>query len=319
VLPLDVTILSWLAVLGVIAGALALDLFAFHRTAHVVTLREATISTVAWVALGVGFGLVVWHWGGSEAAGEYYAGYLIEKALAVDNVFVFALVIGAFAVPRALEHRVLFIGVIGALVLRGIFIAGGAALLGTFHWILYAFGILLVLSGIKMLRHRAGTVVNPERNPVLRAVRRVMPMTDEYVGQRMFVRRAGRLMATPMLAVLTVIETTDVVFAVDSIPAIFAVTEEPFLVFTSTAFAMLGLRSMYFLLAGVMDRFVHLKTGLAAVLAFVGAKMLLTDVVHIPVWASLVAIVAILAVALVASLHATAPVPVTTETEEVAS
>jgi tellurite resistance protein TerC len=303
---LDVTIWTWLALVAAIAVALALDLFVFHRHAHTVALREALVATGLWVALGLAAGLVVLAAGGSEAAGQYYAGYVIEKALSVENIFVIALVIGAFAVPRPLQHRVLFLGVIGALVLRGGFVAAGAALLETFHWAVYVFGFVLVGSGIKMLRHRAGDVVDPRRNPALRVLRRIVPVTDDYDGQRFFVRRAGVVMATPMLAVLTVIETTDVVFAVDSIPAVFAVTEEPFLVFASTAFAMLGMRALYFVLADVMDRFVHLKTALAVVLAFVGMKMLLTGIVHIPVTVSLAVIVTILTVALVASLRATA-------------
>lgn len=308
---MDVQAWTWFVALAVIGGALAVDLLAFHRDAHEVTLREAVASTAAWVALGLGFGVLVWSVGGSHAAGEYYAGYLIEKALSVENVFVFALLLGAFAVPRELEHRVLFLGVLGALVLRGLFVAGGAAFLDTFHWAVYVFGAVLIVSGVRMARARPGHVVDVQRNPALRLLRRFVAVNDDYDGQRLFTRRAGRLVATPLLAVLVVIEASDIVFAVDSIPAIFAVTDTPFLVFTSTAFAMLGLRAMYFLLAGVIDRFVHLKTGLAAVLVVVGVKMLLTDVVHVPVWLTLVVIVTILATAIAVSLRA-ARTPLTT-------
>lgn len=300
---MDVELWAWAVAIAVIGGALAVDLLAFHRHAHEVTLREAVVSSAAWIALGLGFGALVWWAGGPNAAGEYYAGYLIEKALSVENVFVFALLLGAFAVPRALEHRVLFLGVLGALVLRGLFVAGGAAFLDTFHWAIYVFGAVLIVSGARMARMRSDHAVDVRRNPALRVLRRFVAVTDEYDGQRLVTRRSGGLVATPMLAVLVAIEASDVVFAVDSIPAIFAVTDTPFLVFTSTAFAMLGLRAMYFLLAGVMDRFVHLKTGLAAVLVVVGAKMLLTDVVQVPVWATLLVIVAILGVAITLSLH----------------
>lgn len=303
---MNVPIIAWVAVLGVIVAALALDLFVLHRDAHEVTIREAAITSAAWIAMGLAFAAVVgWVWGGARA-GEYVAGYLIEKSLSVDNVFVFALLLSFFAVPLRYQHRVLFWGVVGALVLRGVFVAAGATFLETFHWAIYVFGAVLVVSGAKMARHREGEV-HPDRNPVLRLVRRVVPMTGELRGQRFFVRDGAKLLATPLLAVLVAVETTDVVFAVDSIPAIFAVTDEPFLVFTSNAFAICGLRALYFLLAGVMDRFVYLKTGLAAILVFVGAKMLLADVVHVPVWASLLVIAAVLALAVGASWRVTRP------------
>jgi tellurite resistance protein TerC len=283
---------------------LALDLALFHRDAHEVSMREAAFTSGVWVALGLGFAVVVGGVWGGTAAGEYLAGYLIEKSLSVDNIFVFALLLSYFAVPAAYQHRVLFWGVIGALALRAAFIVAGAALLETFHWTIYVFGIFLVLTGVKMARHRGGEV-QPERNPVLRALRRVVPMTSEYRGQRFFVKDGVRHFATPMLAVLVTVETTDVLFAVDSIPAIFAVTQEPFLVFTSNAFAMLGLRALYFLLAGMMSRFLYLKLGLAAVLVFVGAKMLAADVFHVPVWSSLVVIATVLGLSVAASLRAT--------------
>ncbi|MEV7802779.1 TerC family protein [Microbispora sp. NPDC088329] len=304
---MSVPLWVWAAVLAVILAMLAVDLFA-HRRAHVVGTREALTWSGLWIALGLGFGAVVWLAWGPEAGGEYLAGYLIEKSLAVDNVFVIALLFSFFAVPRELQHRVLFFGVLGALVFRAAFIGAGAVLLDRFHWILYVFGAFLLYTGVKMARHSA-IEVHPGRNPVLRAMRRLIPVTDSYQGQRFLVRRdgrdgrdgRGRWAATPLLAVLVAVETSDIVFAVDSIPAIFAVTSEPFLVFTSNAFAILGLRAMYFLLAGAMHRFGYLRYGLAAILVFVGAKMLLADVYKIPVWLSLMVICACLAIAVGAS------------------
>ena len=257
-----------------------------------------------WVTLGMGFGLLIWRFYGAEAGGQYFAGYLIEKSLAVDNVFVFALIFTAFAVPRQYQHRVLFYGLLGALVFRAIFIAGGAALLERFHWILYVFGAFLVLTGWKMLRHR-NEHADPMRSRTLRLVRRWVPSTDEYHGQKFWIRQGHRWVATPLFLVLVLVETTDIVFAVDSIPAIFAVTQEPFLVFTSNAFAILGLRAMYFLLADLMHRFVYLKVGLAAILVFVGAKMLLLDVYKVPTFLSLTVIALCITTAVVASLRAT--------------
>jgi tellurite resistance protein TerC len=300
---MNVPFWAWAVVLAVIVAMLAVDLFA-HRRAHVVSVREAATWSGIWVGLGLGFGLVVWQAYGAQAGGEYLAGYLIEKSLAVDNVFVFALIFSYFAVPRELQHRVLFYGVLGALVFRALFIAGGAALLDRFHWVLYVFGAFLVFTGWRMFRH-SNDQIDPARNPVLRLVRRVVPTTDEYDGQRFWVRRAGRWVATPLFTVVVMVETTDIVFAVDSIPAIFAVTQEPFLVFTSNAFAILGLRAMYFLLADLMHRFIHLKTGLAAILVFVGAKMLLLDVWKVPIALSLAVIACCITVAVVASLRAT--------------
>jgi tellurite resistance protein TerC len=299
----DVPFWAWGAVLGVIVAMLAVDLMA-HRREHVVSVREAAIWSAVWVSLGLGFGAVVWAGYGARAGGEYLAGYLIEKSLAVDNVFVFALIFSYFAVPRAYQHRVLFYGVLGALVFRALFIAGGVALLDRFHWVLYVFGTFLVVTGWRMFRSR-GQEPDPSANPVLRLVRRFVPTTESYHGQRFWVRRAGRWVATPMFVVLVVVETTDIIFAVDSIPAILAVTQEPFLVFTSNAFAILGLRAMYFLLADLMHRFVYLTHGLAAILVFVGVKMLLLDVAKIPIALSLGVIATILAVAVGASFRAT--------------
>ena len=290
---------AWAAVLGVIVVMLGVDLFA-HRTAHVIGPREAAVWSGLWVALGIGFGAIVWWVWGGEFATQYFAGYIIEKSLAVDNVFVFAIIFGYFAVPREYQHRVLFYGVLGALVFRAVFIAAGSVLIASFAWILYVFGAFLVLTGIRMARHRNETI-DPERSVVLRLFRRVIPVTDTYHGQKFLVRQAGRWVATPLLAVLVLVEVTDIVFAVDSIPAIFAVTQQPFLVFTSNAFAILGLRAMYFLLADLMHRFIYLKLGLALVLIWVGVKMLLLDLYKIPTAVSLAVVAVILTITVVAS------------------
>jgi tellurite resistance protein TerC len=300
----------WAAFVAFIVAMLLVDLFVLHRDAHEVTMREAGLWSAVWVAMGLAFGGIVWAWQGPVAGGEYLAGYLIEKSLSVDNIFVFALIFSYFGVPAAFQHRVLFWGIFGALVFRAIFIAAGAALLDQFSWTIYLFGGFLVLTGIKMLRSDHSSI-DPGRNPVLRLLGRVMPVTDGYRGQKLTVWEAGRRMATPLLCVLVVIETTDVLFAVDSIPAIFAVTTDPFLVFTSNAFAILGLRALYFLLAGMMGRFVHLKAGLAAVLVFVGAKMLVSDVYHFPIWASLGVIATLIGGSVVTSLRATGREPLT--------
>jgi tellurite resistance protein TerC len=293
----------WVAFGAFIVGLLALDLFVFHRKPHALSLREAATWSVVWVSLGLAFTGVIWVWQGGTAAGEYLAGYLIEESLSVDNLFVFALIFAYFGVPAAYQHRVLFWGIFGAIVFRALFIAAGVALLDAFHWIIYLFGAFLVLTGVKMARHR-DDAVHPERNLALRLLGRVLPITPAYHGAHLLVRLDGRLWATPLLAVLVVVETTDIVFAVDSIPAVFAVTREPFLVFSSNAFAILGLRALYFLLAGMLGRFKYLKVGLGALLVFVGGKMLLSDIYHVPIWASLLVIATILTTAVLASLWA---------------
>jgi tellurite resistance protein TerC len=300
---LSVPLWLWVAVLAVILLMLAIDLLA-HRGERVVSLREAALWSAVWVTLGLGFGLLVWRMFGSEAAGEYYAGYVIEKSLAVDNVFVFALIFAAFAVPRAYQHRVLFYGVLGALVLRAALIAGGAVLIDRFAWVLYVFGAFLVVTGIQMFRKRHSHS-DPTGHPVLRLTRRIIPSTPSWHGTKFWVKQNGRWLATPLFTVLILVETTDLIFAVDSIPAIFAVTQDPFLVFSSNAFAILGLRAMYFLLADLMHRFVYLKVGLAAVLAFVGVKMLLLDVYKIPITLSLSVIGALVVGSVAASLWRT--------------
>ena len=300
---MDIPLWAWLAVIGVIIAMLAIDLVA-HRKAHVIGLREAAGWSVFWVVSGVSFGIIVWMLFGAEFGQQYFAGFVIEKSLAVDNVFVWAIIFASFGVPAQYQHRVLFLGVLGALVFRGIFIALGAVLLENFAWVLYVFAALLVFTGIQMLRHR-NDHGDPTNSRVLKLFRRFVPMTDTYHGQKLVTRVGGALVATPLLAVLVLIEVTDIVFAVDSIPAIFAVTSEPFLVFTANAFAILGLRAMYFLLADLVHRFVYLKIGLAAILIWVGVKMALHDVWKVPTTLSLGIILAILTVTIVASLVAT--------------
>jgi tellurite resistance protein TerC len=303
-ITVEVSIWLWVGVIGFILAMLLVDLLVFQRDAHEVEMREAIGWSCFWVFCGLSFAGVIWLIGGAKPAGEYVAGYLIEKSLSVDNIFVFALILSYFAVPPKYQHRVLFFGVLGALVLRAIFIVAGAALLEQFAWAIYVFGTFLVVTGLRMAFHRDAEV-HPDRNPVLRLLRRVMPLTPHYREEHFVVREAGKWMATPLLAVLVVIETTDVVFAVDSIPAIFAVTSDTFLVFTSNAFAILGLRALYFVLAGAMGRFIYLKVGLAVVLVFVGVKMLLSDVWHIPIALSLAFIATTITVAILVSLRAT--------------
>ncbi|MFN2347618.1 MAG: TerC/Alx family metal homeostasis membrane protein, partial [Dermatophilaceae bacterium] len=261
---MNVPLWAWFAVLGVILFMLAFDLF-MHRDAHVISVREAAAWSGIWVALGVAFGGVLWSGYGAEIGQQYFAGYLIEKSLAVDNVFVWAIIFTFFAVPREDQHKVLFYGVLGALVFRGVFIAAGSALIASFSWILYVFAAFLLLAGYKMLRQR-NSHIDPSKSRTLALFQRVVPMIDEYRGQRLWIRIGGVFVATPLLAVLVPVEVTDRIFAVDSIPAvfipaIFAVTDEVFVVFTANAFAILGLRAMYFLLADLIHRFVYLKAG----------------------------------------------------------
>ncbi len=305
------TIWLWIGFNLFVLSMLALDLGVFHRHAHKVSIREATIWSVVWIALAMIFNLglyLFWDklsptstYSNNEAALAFFTGYLIEKSLSVDNIFVFVLIFTFFAVPAAYQHRVLFWGILGALVLRGALIAVGAVLLKEFHWIIYVFGAFLIFTGIRMAIHR-NEEMHPEKNPVVKLLRKVMPVTENYEKDHFFIRRAGKLMATPLFLVLLLVESTDLVFAVDSIPAIFAVTNDPFIVYTSNVFAILGLRSLYFLLAGVVDKFYYLKLGLSVVLAFVGTKMVMVDIYKIPVRLSLGVIASILAVAVSASL-----------------
>jgi tellurite resistance protein TerC len=301
VFPLSDTTLVWIGFNLFVLAMLALDLGVFHRQAHDVSVKEASIWSVAWIALALAFNVGLFFWRGGEVALQFFTGYLIEKSLSVDNIFVFVLIFTYFAVPPIYQHRVLFYGILGALVMRAAMIAAGAALIKEFHWIIYLFGAFLIVTGIRMALHR-NEAFHPEQNPVVRLVRRVIPVTPDYHGQRFFVQQAGVLMATPLFLALVLIEFTDLVFAVDSIPAIFAVTTDPFIVYTSNVFAILGLRSLYFVLRGAVDRFHYLKLSLAAVLTFVGVKMVLTDLYKIPVGLSLAVIATLLALGIVASL-----------------
>ncbi len=300
---IDVPLWAWGALVAAITVLLVGDLLIVHRRPHVVSFRQAAIESAIWIALGLSFTALLGWWHGGAAAGEYLAGYLIEKSLSVDNVFVWAVIFSYFAVPGQYQFRVLFWGIFGALVLRAIFIFAGVALLEAFDWILYIFGAFLLFTAVKIARDH-GNEVHPEANPVLRFVRRIVPSTTEYDGQRLFTRRSGRLLATPLFAVLVLVETTDVVFAVDSIPAILAVSREPFIVFASNAFAILGLRALYFLLAGMADRFRYLNRGLGVILAFVGVKMLVVEWYHFPTWVSLTVIAAVLVVTIWMSVRA---------------
>jgi tellurite resistance protein TerC len=296
----DVTIWFWIAFNAFVLAMLALDLGVFHRKAHAVSMREAGLWSAVWVALALAFNAGLYFVWGAEPALQFLTGYLIEKSLSVDNVFVFVMLFSFFAVPAQYQHRVLFWGVLGALVMRGVFIMAGAYMLQQFHWIIYVFGAILLITGIKMARRVEA--YDPSTNPVLKLARRLLPLTERYHGQKFWVKEAGKWVATPLFLVLLLVEATDLLFAIDSIPAIFAVTQEPFLVYTANVFAILGLRAMYFLLAGVVHRFVYLKYGLAAVLVFVGAKMILVDVYKVPVLASLAVIALLIGGAIVVSL-----------------
>src|SRR5512144_2238244 len=281
---------------------LALDLGVFHRQAHAVSCKESITWTVVWVLLALLFNGGVWHYYGSQKALEFFTGYLIEKSLSVDNVFVFALLFSYFAVPPKYQHKVLFWGILGALLMRAGMIAAGAALIAKFTWIIYVFGGILILTGIKMIVKREEEI-HPERNPVVRWFKKLMPVTADYRDDHFFVKEGGRRWATPLFVVLLLVEFSDLIFAVDSIPAIFAVTTDPFIVYTSNVFAILGLRSLYFAMAGVMNKFHYLKTGLGVVLSFVGVKMLLAHTAwKIPTLLSLGVVVMILAVSVVVSL-----------------
>ena len=298
----DVPIWIWFAFLALISVLLIVDLLLVHRTPHAPTTKEAAIESAVWISLGVAFTGAIFAWHGGQAAGEYISGYLIEKSLSVDNVFVWALIMSYFAVPREFQFRVLFWGVFGALVLRFVFIFAGVALLEQFEWLLFVFGAFLLVTAFRLVR-QGDEEVHPEHNPVLRLVRRVIPSTTEYNGQHLFVRHGRKLLATPLLAVLIVVESSDVVFAVDSIPAILAVSREQFIVFSSNAFAILGLRALYFLLADLRDRFRYLQQGLAVILAFVGIKMIIAEWYHIDTFVSLGFIALVLTISIWLSMR----------------
>jgi tellurite resistance protein TerC len=291
----------WVGFNAAVLAMLALDLGVFHRKAHEVSLREAAGWTAIWVTLALAFNAGIWYFAGRQPALEFLTGYLVEKSLAVDNIFVIALIFSYFAVPSAYQHRVLFWGILGALVMRGAFIAAGAYVLHQWHWVIYVFGGILLVTGVKMAL-RKDEAIDPEHNPVVRLARRWLPLTPRYDGQKFWTVENGRRVATPLFLVLLLVEFTDLVFAIDSIPAIFAITSDPFIVYTSNVMAILGLRSMYFLLAGVVHKFVYLKFGLSLVLVFVGAKMMLVDVFKVPTVVSLAVIATLIGGSIALSL-----------------
>ncbi len=276
----------WIGFNAFVLAMLAIDLGVFNRKAHEVHIKEALTWTAVWMALALLFNLGIYYYAGKQQALEFFAGYVIEKSLSIDNVFVFILIFSYFKVPAKYQHKVLFWGIIGALVMRAIFIAAGVTLLKNFHWIIYVFGSFLVFTGIRLAMEK-DKEIHPEKNPLIRLFKKYFPTTDQYDGDKFFVKRGTQLLATPMFVVLLVVEFTDVIFAVDSIPAILAITDDPFIVYTSNVFAILGLRSLYFALAGIMQLFHYLHYGLAFILTFVGVKMLLTDIYKIPILASL--------------------------------
>jgi tellurite resistance protein TerC len=294
-------LLLWGAFNLFVVGMLALDLGVFHRKAHEVRIREALFWSAFWILLSLLFNLGIYFWRGSVTALEFLTGYLLEKSLSVDNIFVFVMIFTYFRVPYVHQHKVLFWGILGALIMRALFIGIGITLIQKFHWVLYIMGGFLILTGIKMATQK-DEQINPERNPVLRLIRRFVRVTENYEGGRFFVRRSGQLFATPLFIVVLVVETTDVVFAVDSIPAILAITLDPFIVFTSNVFAILGLRALYFALAGVVRLFHYLPYGLSLILVFVGIKMLLVDIYKIPIGIALGIVAAVLAISVLASI-----------------
>ncbi len=307
----------WVGFLFFVLAMLALDLGVFNRKAHVISIREATGWTVLWVALALGFNAAIYflyerHWlgigttighelNGRTAALQFFTGYVIEKSLSLDNIFVIAMIFSYFSVPAIYQHRVLFWGIIGALVMRGLMILAGVALIERFDWIIYVFGALLIMTAVKMLIVRHDNL-DPGKNPLIRLAKRLYPLSDDFDGPNFFTRIDGKRAITPLFLSLLIVESTDLLFAVDSIPAIFAVTRDPFIIFTSNVFAILGLRSLYFALAGMMEKFRYIKSSLVFVLAFVGVKMILMHHHPIPTFASLAIILGILTVGVLASI-----------------
>jgi tellurite resistance protein TerC len=302
----------WIIFNAAVLFMLAVDLFAFQRKAHAPTTKETASWTLVWVSLSLGFNAVIWYWMGPAKALEFLTGYLIEYSLSVDNIFVFVLIFSYFAVPAAYQHRVLFWGILSALVLRGVMIGLGVAFIETVHWALYFLGAFLLFTGAKMFFSK-GKAVHVAQNPLLRLVRTRLPVSESYHGAHFIIKRNGRRLLTPLAMVLIMIEATDVLFAVDSIPAIFGITHDPFIVYSSNVCAILGLRSLYFLLAGIVHKFVYLKPALGIILSFIGAKMLLADVFHIPTAASLGVVGLVLLVAISLSLLVKGQRPATPE------
>ena len=306
---MELEVWQWVAFGGFVVAMLLVDLFGFASREEEIPFRRAVAWSIGWTVLGFAFTGFVWAWAGRRPAEEYLTGFLIEKSLSLDNLFVFALIFAYFAVPPAFQRRVIFFGIVGAIVLRGLFIAGGAALLDAFHYTVYVFGAFLIVTGIRMATH-SNIEIHPERNPALKLLERVVPLTRRYHGDKLVVKEGGRLVATPMVAALVLVATFDVVFAVDSIPAIFAITRDVFIVYAANAFSLLGLAALYFVLAGLMGRFRYLNAGLAVVLTFVGVKMVIVDVYDIPIYASLGVIVGALTIAIGASILRPLPEPV---------
>ncbi|MGA8152839.1 MAG: TerC family protein [Terriglobales bacterium] len=293
-------LLFWIFFNLFVLAMLALDLWVFHRPAHLIKFREAVAWSVTWIVLAIAFAVLVYFWHGRDAAVEFTTSYIVELSLSVDNLFIFLLIFRYFRVPADHQHKVLFWGILGALVMRGVFIVAGIELIRTFHWVTYIFGAFLVYSGVRLFGQK-DAALEPEKNPVLRLFRKWMPVTEDYEGARFFVRRE-RLYATPLLIVLVVVETTDLLFATDSIPAVLAITLNAFIVYTSNVFAILGLRSMYFVLAGMMEVFHYLHYGLSVVLIFIGAKMLAANYFPIPTLAALGVVAGALAISMLASI-----------------
>jgi tellurite resistance protein TerC len=291
----------WLIFGSIVLVLIALDLFVFNRRSHTIRFREAVLWTCFWMGIALSFNLFVYFTMGTRPALEFLTGYVVEQSLSVDNLFVFALILRYFGVPEAFMHRVLYLGILMAILFRAIFIAAGVALLHQFHWIVYVFGAMLVLTGVRMVFQDDETL-EPEKNPVIRLFRRIIPVTEHYEGNRFFVRRSARLWATPLFIVVLFLAVTDIVFAVDSIPAVLAITQDTFIVYTSNIFAVLGLRALFFVLAGVLNLFHHLRYGLAVILVFVGAKMLGSSFIEVPIGVSLGVIAGVLALSILASL-----------------
>jgi tellurite resistance protein TerC len=295
-------ILLWVGFNVFVLIMLALDLGVFHRQAHEVKLKEALGWSAVWIALALVFNVIIYFWRGSEPALAFLAGYLLEKSLSVDNIFVFLMIFSYFGVSAVHQHKVLFWGILGALIMRAIFIAAGVTLLHQFHWVIYIFGALLIVTGVKMGFQKDDQEIHPEKNPVLKLFKRLMPISDHYIGDKFFLIREGRRVATPLFVVLLIVETTDVIFALDSIPAVLGITSDPFIVYTSNVFAILGLRALYFALAGVMQLFHYLHYGLSFILVFIGAKMLLSEIYEMPISVALGVVAVTLIISVIASL-----------------
>lgn len=293
--------LLWIGFILLVFLLLALDLGVFHRKAHVIKIKESLLLSVFWISIAIIFNIGIYFWLGPQSALEFITGYVIEKALSVDNLFVFLMIFSYFHVSSIYQHKILFWGILGALVMRAIFIATGITLIEKFHEIIYIFGAFLIITGIKMAMH-GEKKIEPEKNPVLKYLRKIIPVTESYDGDKFFVKRGTKYFATPLFVVLVVVESTDVLFAMDSIPAILAITTDPFIVYTSNVFAILGLRALYFALAGIMPMFYYLNYGLSAILAFVGTKMLISDFYKVPTMISLSIVAGILVTAVIFSV-----------------